>query len=68
MSKLRQSGVLSYKNKILPSACHFVGMNIHYDNPQQSMNKQTLTKISLYDHAIAHPHHSLQLKQHASSQ
>ena len=68
MSKLRQSGVLSYKNNILASACHFVGMNIHYDNPQQSINKQTLTTISFYNHAIAHPHHSLQLIHHASSQ
>ena len=52
MFKLQLSVVHKYKDNILRSVFHFVGMNIHYENQQQSTTKQTFTTITFYSHVL----------------
>ena len=41
--------LLDYVGKLLGFACLVGYMNIHFDNPLQSLTKQTLTTLSLYN-------------------
>ena len=45
----QQPDLLDYVNNLQGFACHVGDMNIHFDNPLQSLTKQTLTTLSLYD-------------------
>ena len=41
--------LLDYVNNLPGSVCLFGDMNIHFDNPLQSLTKQTLTTLNLYN-------------------
>ena len=41
--------LLDYEDSLPGFACLVGDMNIHFDNPLQSLTKQTLTTLSLYD-------------------
>ena len=41
--------LLDYVNNLQEFVCLVGDMNIHFDNPLQSLTKQTLTTLSLYD-------------------
>ena len=41
--------LLDYVNSLPGFACLVGDMNIHFDNPFQSLTKQTLSTLSLYD-------------------
>ena len=40
---------LDYVNNLPGFVCHVGDMNIHFDNPLQSLTKQTFTTLSLHD-------------------
>ena len=40
---------LDYVNNLSEFVCLVIDMNIHFDNPLQSLAKQTLTTLSLYN-------------------
>ena len=40
--------LLDYISNFTAYACHVVDMNIHFDNPLQSLTKQTLTTLNLH--------------------
>ena len=42
--------LLDYVNNLPGFVCLVGDMNIHFDNPLQSLTKQTLTTLSPYDH------------------
>ena len=44
----QQPDLLDYVSNLPGFACHVGEMNIHFDNPLQSLIKQTLTTLSLY--------------------
>ena len=41
---------LDYVNNLPGFVCHVGDMNIHFDNPLQSLTKLTLSTLSLYTH------------------
>ena len=43
------SSRLDYINNLIIFVCFVGDMNIHFDNPLQSLSKQTMTTLSLYN-------------------